>query len=168
MRNRPSIACRRRRSHASATTQGPEQGLQEVTKRIEAMDALAPIVGAGVRDLYRERQSLERQLSERTPFLAEAEAAVGSLPSEQTLRQKMLSKAVAGWTEAVGAAEERNDAAKRALAEFERTQNLLSSLRQRLRSSAQELIRYTGGTRRIVRCAKRRILKRNLTSDLNK
>ena len=72
----------RRRDDARA-----RQGLQEVTKRIEAIDALAPIVGAGVRDLYRERQSLERQLSERTPFLAEAEAAVGSLPSEQTLRQ---------------------------------------------------------------------------------
>ena len=66
------------------------QGLQQVTKRIGAIDALAPIVGVGVRDLYRERQSLERQLSERTPFLAEAEAAVGSLPSEQTLRRKMF------------------------------------------------------------------------------
>ena len=128
------------------------QGLQQVTKRIGAIDALAPIVGAGVRDLYRERQSLERQLSERTPFLAEAEAAVGSLPSEQTLRRKMLSKAVAEWTEAVGAAEERIDAAKRALAAFELTQNLMSSLRQRLRSSAQEIIRHTGDTTHCPLC----------------
>ena len=59
-----------------------KQSLRQVAKRIEAIDALAPIVGAGVRDLYRERQSLERQLSERTAFLAEAEAAVASLPSE--------------------------------------------------------------------------------------
>ena len=128
------------------------QGLQEITKRIEALDALAPIVGAGVRDLYRERQSLERQLSERTPFLAEAEAAVRSLLSEETLRQKMMSKAVTEWTEAVRAAAERIDAAKKALAEFESTQNLLSSLRQRLRSSAQEIVRHTGDTTHCPLC----------------
>ena len=128
------------------------QGLQQVTKRIEAIDALAPIVGAGVRDLYHERQSLERQLSEQTAFLVETEAAVGSLPSEQTLRRKMLSTAVAELTEVVGAADERIDAAKRALAAFELTQNLLSSLRQRLRSSAEEIIRQTGDTTHCPLC----------------
>ena len=128
------------------------QGLQQVTKRIEAIDALAPIVGAGVSELHRERQSLEWQLGERTAFLAEAEAAVGSLPSEKTLRRKMLSKVVVEWTEAVGAADERIDAAKRALAAFELTQNLLNSLRQRLRSSAQEIIRHTGDTTHCPLC----------------
>ena len=128
------------------------QALQQVAKRIEAIDALAPIAGAGVSEFHRERQSLERQLGERTAFLAEAEAAVGSLPSEETLRRKMLSKAVVEWTAAVGAADERIDAAKRALAAFELTQNLLSSLRQRLRSSAQEIIRHTGDTTHCPLC----------------
>ena len=128
------------------------QGLQQVTKRLEAIDALAPIVGAGVRELHRERQSLERQLGERTAFLAEAEAAVGGLPSEETLRRQMLSKAVVEWTEAVGAADERIGAAKRALAAFELTQNLLSSQRQRLRASATEIIRYTGDTTHCPLC----------------
>ena len=128
------------------------KGLQQVAKRIEAIDALAPIVGAGVSELNQERRSLERQLGERTAFLAEAEAAVASLPSEKTLGRKMLSKAVVEWTEAVGAADERSDAAKRALAAFELTQSVLSSLRQRLRSSAQEIIRHTGDTTHCPLC----------------
>ena len=128
------------------------QGLLQVTKRMEAIDALAPIVRAGVRDIYRQRQTMERQVSERTALLAEAEVAIGSLPSGQNLRQKMLSKAVAESTEAVGAADERIDAAKRALATFERTQNVLSSLRQRLRSSAQEIIRHIGDTTHCPLC----------------
>ena len=128
------------------------QRLQQVTKRLEVIDALAPIVGAGVGELHLKRHSLERELGERTTFLAEAEAAVGSLPSEKTLRRNMLSKAVVEWTEAVGAADKRIDAAKKALAAFELTQNLLSSLRQRLTSSAQEIIRHTGDTTHCPLC----------------
>ena len=64
----------------------------------------------------------------------------------------MLSKAVAEWTEAVRAADERIDAAKRALAALEVTQNLLNSLRQRLRSSAQEIIRHTEDTTHCPLC----------------
>ena len=137
----------RRRDSARA-----RQGLGQLTKRVESIDALAPIVGAGINDLERRRQSLERELSERTSFLAEAEAAVGGLPSEQTIRGGMLSEASAEWTRAVGGADERLDAAKRALAEFEATQNHLSSLRQRLRSSAQEIVLETGDTTHCPLC----------------
>ena len=126
--------------------------LQQVTKRKEAIDALASIVGAGVADLYRERQSLERQLGERTGLLPDAEAAVGSLPSEKTFRRKMLATVVAESTEAVRAADERIGAAKRALAAFELNQTRLRSLRQRLRSSAQEIIQHTGDERRCPLC----------------
>ena len=128
------------------------QALHQVTKRNEAIDALAPIVGAGVSEFHRERQSLERQLGERTAFLAEAEAAVGNLPSDETFRRTMLSKAVVEWTAAVGAADVKIDAAKRALAAFELTQNLLNSLRQRLRSSAREIMRHTGDTTHCPLC----------------
>ena len=128
------------------------QRLGQVAKRMEAIDALAPIVGAGINDLDRRRQSLEREVSERTSFLAEAEATVGSLPSEQTIRGGMLSEASAEWTRAVGGADEGLDAAKRALAEFEATQNHLSSLRQRLRSSAQEIVLETGDTTHCPLC----------------
>ena len=137
----------RRRDDARA-----KHGLRQVTKRMEAINMLAPIVGAGVSDLDHRRQLLERQLSERTSVLAEAEAAVGSLPSEQTLRREMLSEAVAEWTKAVGTADERLDSAKRALAEFESTQKHLSSLRQRLRSSAQEIVLETGDTTHCPLC----------------
>ena len=128
------------------------QHLQQITRRMEAIDALAPIVQAGVRESYRQRQSLERQVNERTASLAEAEAAIGNLPAEQDLRQKMLSKAVAEWTEGVGAVRDRVNAAKRAVATFERTQTALSSLRQRLRSSAEEIIRHTGKTTQCPLC----------------
>ena len=127
-------------------------GLQQVTKRIEAIDALAPIVGAGVSNLYRERQSLDRQLGERTAVLPEAEAAVRSLPSDKAPRRKMLSAVLAESTEAVGRADERIGAAKEALAAFELNQTRLSSLRQRLRSSAREIIRHTGDERHCPLC----------------
>ena len=120
------------------------QNLRQIARRLEAIDALAPIVQAGVRESYRRRQSLELQVNERTASLAEAEAAIGKLPAEQELRRKMLSKAVAEWAEGVGAVRDRVNAAKRAVATFERTQTALSSLRQRLRSSAEEIIRHTG------------------------
>ena len=137
----------RRRGSARA-----RQGLGQVTKRMKAIDALAPIVGAGINDLDRRRQSLERELSERTSFLAEAEAAVGSLPSEQTIRGGILSEASTEWTKAVEGTDGRLDAAKKALAEFEATQNHLSSLRQRLRSSAQEIVLETGDTTHCPLC----------------
>ena len=126
--------------------------LQQVAKRIEALDALAPIVVAGVSELHRQRQSLERELGERTASRDQAAAAVGSLPSENTLRRQMLSEAVVEWTEAVDAAAERVDVAKGAVAAFELAQNRLSSLRQRLRASAREIIRHTGGTTHCPLC----------------
>ena len=126
--------------------------LQQVAKRIEAIDGLAPIVRAGVINLYRERQSLERQLGEQTPYLSEAEAAVDSLPFDDTLRRKMLSTAIAESTEAAGRAEKRIGAAKRELAAFELNQTRLSSLRQRLRSSARDIVRHTGDERHCPLC----------------
>jgi hypothetical protein len=64
----------------------------------------------------------------------------------------MLSRALAEWTEAVRAADARIDAAKQALAAFELTQNILSSLRQRLLSSAQEIAQHTGDTTHCPLC----------------
>ena len=121
-----------------------KQRLQQVTKRLEAIEELAQVEGAGVSELYRKRQSLERQLGERTTSLSEAYVAVRSLPSESALRPKMLSNVVIEWTETVQAAEKKCAQAKNALEALELGQNLLSSLRQRLRSSAQEIIRRTG------------------------
>ena len=139
------VACKRDGARA-------RYSLQQVTKRLEASDALAPIVGAGVSALYRERQALEQQVGERTAFLAEAEAAVGRVPSEQTFRRQTLSRAVAESTEAVGAADERSAAATMALAALEGSQTRLSSLRQRLRASAQEIIRHTADAKRCPLC----------------
>ena len=120
------------------------RALQQVAKRIEAINALAPIVAAGVRDLHLERRALERQLRELTVALPEAEAAVGGLPSDATLRPRTLSTVVTEATEAVERMDERIQAAKEALAEFELGQTRLSSLRQRLRSSVREIIQHTG------------------------
>ena len=120
------------------------QHLQQVTKQLEAIEALAQLVGAGVSELYRKRHSLERRLSERPALLSEAEIAVRSLPSESALHRKMLDSVVIEWTEVVRAAEKRFVEAKNALEALERNQNLLSVLQQRLRSSAQEIIRHTG------------------------
>lgn len=118
--------------------------LQQIVKRIEAADALAPLVSAGVSELHRRRQALERQLGGRTSALAEAEAAVAMVRADKAHRRTMLSRAVADCSEAVRTATGRIEAAKKALAALERTQTIVSSLRQRLRSSAQEIIQHTG------------------------
>ena len=128
MRNRPSSRLAKEEVARKRADAGARQALQQVAKRIEALDALAPIVMAGVSELHRQRQSLERELGERTASRDQAEAAIGSLPSENTLPRQMLSEAVVEWTEAVDAAAERIDVVKRAVAAFELAQNRLSSL----------------------------------------
>ena len=128
------------------------QALRQVTRRMEAVDALVPIVGAGVNEFDRRRQSLERELSERASLLAEAESAVGGLPAEETTRRLMLSEALAEGTSAVDAADAGLEVAKAALAEFETAQNHLTSLRQRLRASAQEIVLVTGDTTHCPLC----------------
>jgi exonuclease SbcC len=120
------------------------QRLQELDRRLEALEGLAPIIGAGVGELHRKRERLERQLAERTAALTEAEAAANSLASDKALGRMMLSRAVSEWTEQVSVANGRAKDAKQALIAFERTQGLLTSLRQRLSSAAQELIQHTG------------------------
>ena len=72
------------------------------------MDAAVPV------DAKNARPPAKRTNTVPKPSTAEAEAAVRSLLSEETLRQKMMSKAVTEWTEAVRAAAERIDAAKKA------------------------------------------------------
>jgi exonuclease SbcC len=129
----------REREHVQVKLQ-----FQALTKRVEALEALAPMVTTGVGELYRTRESLERQIAERTSVLAEAEAAAASLPLDSALRGMMLARAVKEWTEQVLVADERTDNARRTLAAFERTQNILSSLQQRLRSSAQEIMQHSG------------------------
>ena len=126
--------------------------LQQAAKQIEALEALAPIVRAGVSSRYHELQSLERQLGEQTAHLSEAEAAVGGLTFDDTLRRKMLSTAIAESTEAIGGAEKRVAAAKRALAAFELNQTHLSSLRQRLQSAARDILQRTGDERHCPLC----------------
>jgi DNA repair protein SbcC/Rad50 len=118
--------------------------LQELEKRIDALEALVPVVAAGVGELHRKRQALERQLRDRAASLAAAEAVAPNLPSDKSHRRKMLLRVVTEWAEMVRAAAERLDTAQKRLAAFERTQNLLSSLQQRLRSSAEEIIEHTG------------------------
>ena len=128
------------------------QRLERVTKRLEAIETLAQVVGSGVSELHRKRQSLERQLRDRAALLSEAEAAVRDLPSESSIRREMLSIVAIEWTKAVRTAEERFTQAKNALQALELTQNILSSLRQRLRSSAQEIIEHTGDTTHCPLC----------------
>lgn len=131
------------------------QAVGRVTERIEAIDALAAIVGGGLNELDRRRRSLERELSERTSSLAGAEATVDRVPLERSVRSGMLSEALAEWAKMVELADERVDGVKAGLAEFEAKQNQLSSLRQRLRSSAQEMMSETGDTTHCPLCQAR-------------
>ena len=129
-----------------------KRALQAVSRRLDAINALAPIVGAGVHKLHRERQMLERRLGERRADLAEAEAAVGRLPSDKALRRGPLSVVMSNATETARRADERLGATQRELASFERNQTRLSSLRQALRSSAHEIMRHTADERRCPLC----------------
>jgi len=126
--------------------------LKQVTQRLKAFEALAQLIGTGVNELHSKRQSLQRQLNQHTVMLADAEAAVHNLPSETGLRQKMLASVALEWTEFVQAAKEKLAEAKNAMKELELTQNVLSSLRQRLRSTAQEIIQHTGNATHCPLC----------------
>lgn len=121
-----------------------KQLLERVARRLESIEELTQVVGAGVSELHQKRQSLEHQLGEQTALLPQAAAAIGNLPSESALQRKMLSNVLIEWTEAVRAAETKFADAKNALAALELTQNVLSSFRQRLQSTAKEIIRHTG------------------------
>ena len=57
--------------------------LNELTKRMEAMDMMAGIVAAGVAELHAKQEVLERQMSEIQATLSEAELAVTGLPSDK-------------------------------------------------------------------------------------
>ena len=85
-------------------------------------------------------------------FLSDAEVAAGSVSSDEALRRKMLSTVLTESEEAVGRASERINKAKGKVAAFELDQTHLNSLRQRLRSSAYEVIRHTGDEGRCPLC----------------
>ena len=138
----------RRRDDANAKVR-----LQQLEKRTAALDGLSPVVAAGAIGLHRKREALEQQLSDQTSSLAAAEAGIASAPSLVSRRRQMVARAVAESTETVRAASDRIDAAKTALATFESAQSLLSSLRQRLRSNAQEIIGHTGDRTHCPLCA---------------
>jgi DNA repair protein SbcC/Rad50 len=137
----------RKRDDAQAKLQ-----LQQLSARLEALDLLGPLVAAGVTELRRRQHELERQLGESTPSLAEAATAATSAPSDHVHRQKTLAQAVVEWTQAVRVAHERVHTVKNAVTAFELAQNVLSSLRQRLRSNAQEIIEHTGDTTHCPLC----------------
>jgi hypothetical protein len=118
--------------------------LDALNKRLEAIDALSPLVGAGVEQLHRKRSSLERRIAERSAVLAEAEAAVLTLTQNEPLSRMVLSRALVEWAEQVRSLDERAEAARKALTALEHAQHILSSLQQRLRSTATEIIEHTG------------------------
>ena len=118
--------------------------LDALNKRLEAIDGLSPLVGAGVEQLHRKRESLERRIAERSAVLAEAEAAVLTLTQNEPLSRMVLSRALVEWAEQVRSVDERAEAARKALTALEHTQHILSSLQQRLRSTATEIIEHTG------------------------
>jgi len=117
--------------------------LNELTKRMEAMDMMAGIVAAGVAELHAKKEVLERQMSEIQATLSEAELAVTGLPPDKTFRELPLSRAVRDWTERMELAERATEDSRKALTSLERTQGILVSLYQRLRSSAREIIQHT-------------------------
>jgi exonuclease SbcC len=117
--------------------------LQELSARMQALDALVPLVASRVREIDQTRSALERQLSQRTASLAEAQEAVARLPSDVD-RGQVVSDLIATWMDQVRIASARIDSSKKALSAFERTQSRFSTLQQSLRSSAQEIMHHTG------------------------
>jgi DNA repair exonuclease SbcCD ATPase subunit len=117
--------------------------LNDLTRRIEAMDEFLPMVAAGVIENHQRLETLEREAGEIERTLSEAEAAVTDLPSDKALHQLPLSKAVREWTEQIQRTDKTIGDAKKQLAALERAQSILVSLQQRLRSSAREIIQHT-------------------------
>lgn len=133
---------------AAATAQREERArstarLSGVTKRIEAIDAVIPMVAVGIAQLHQRRESLEKTVSAIEATLPEAETAVATLPSDPAFRRQSLSKALRDRTEAIKQADKAIDQTRGALALLERNQSILVSLQQRLRASARELMEHT-------------------------
>jgi len=126
--------------------------LQALSRRLEAVDALSPIVASGLGELYHKRESLERRIGDRSTILAKAEAAVSALAPKKGLRQMVLFRALAERIELVRSTDQRIEAARKALVAFEHSQNILRSLQQRLGSSAREIIQHTGDVTHCPMC----------------
>jgi DNA repair protein SbcC/Rad50 len=118
--------------------------LQQIAKRLEAVDALTPPVAAGVYEAYHRAHALENQIGSRPSTIASAEAAVARVPTDSAIRAAKLSATIEKWNEIVRVAFARVEAGAKAVSAFESTQNLLKSLQQRLRANAQEVIQHTG------------------------
>jgi DNA repair exonuclease SbcCD ATPase subunit len=129
LRTRESAAGRRR--------------LQKLSARVEALDALVPLIASRVSEIAKTRATLEMQLSQQMGSLAEAEEAVARLPSDVD-QEQALSDLIATWIDQVRIVSARIDSSKKALSAFERAQSTLSTLHQSLRSSAQEIMHHTG------------------------
>ena len=89
---------------AAATAQREERArstarLSGVTKRIDAIDAVIPMVAVGIPQLHQRRESLEKTVSAIEATLPEAETAVATLPSDAAFRRQSLSKALRDRTE---------------------------------------------------------------------
>jgi DNA repair exonuclease SbcCD ATPase subunit len=131
-----ATAQREERARATARLSG-------VTKRIEAIDPVIPMVAVGLAQLYQKRESLEKRVSEIEATLPEAERAEATLPPDAAFRRLSLSKALRDRNEAIKQADKAIDQTRAALAALERNQSILVSLQQRLRASARELMEHT-------------------------
>jgi exonuclease SbcC len=118
--------------------------LRQIAKRMEALEALAPLVAAGITELVQRARALEDQINKQTPNIAAAEAAAANVPTDPIVRSQRLSVIKQQWTAAARTASIRMDSTARALTAFERTQKALISLKQRLRANAQEVLQHTG------------------------
>ena len=133
---------------AAATAQREERArstarLSSVTKRIEAIDAVIPMVAVGIAQLHQRRESLEKRVSAIEATLPEAETAVATLPSDAAFRRLSLSRALRDRIEAIKQSDKAIEQTRAALASLERNQSILVSLQQRLRASARELMEHT-------------------------
>ena len=128
--------------HKSASLEAAEQArqLQTASASVAAINALVPFAQAGFSALIAQYQALRQTVNQRS-----VELATLSLPLQPELYAAYLSRplaeAVAEAGAQVTALRQRTQQAQSALRSFEATQSSLTVLRERILSTAKELLR---------------------------
>ena len=127
--------------HKSASLEAAEHArqLQTATAAIAVIDALAPFAQAGFSDLMAQSQALRQAVNQRS-----AELAALSFPLQPeryaAYLNRPMAEAAAEAGRQVTALRQRTQQAQSALRSFEATQSSLTVLRERLLSTAKELL----------------------------
>lgn len=126
--------------------------LRVVTERLAAIEALQPLVRAGVAVQWKQLDALKARYAEASTRLASLELSAAEIPEEAAKEGLGIRDAVRRWSEFLDDAAQEKDGAQRRLATLESAQTILTNARQQLRSGALAVIEHTNDTKHCPVC----------------